>query len=82
VPAERACGPVLVVAAVATGLIAGLFYAYSVSVMPDLAGADDHTFVHGMNEINDAIENPVFFLSFLGAPALTLAALFSGRRSR
>jgi uncharacterized membrane protein len=73
--AARGSGGLLVAAALAMGLLAGLFYAYSVSVMPGLGQADDRTLVDAMQQINEAIENPVFFLSFLGAPVLTLAAL-------
>ncbi|WP_337821671.1 anthrone oxygenase family protein [Amycolatopsis sp. A1MSW2902] len=64
----------LVAAVVAAGLIAGLFYAYTVSVMPGLAHADDHTFVTAMRRINEAILNGWFMLSFLGAPLLAVAA--------
>lgn len=64
----------LVAATVATGLVAGLFYAFSVSVMPGLSRAGDRTFVDAMQRINVAILNPGFFLSFLGAPVLTLTA--------
>jgi len=66
---------VLVAALVAAGLIAGLFYAYTVSVMPGLARADDHTFVTAMREINVAILNGWFILSFLGAPLLAVGAV-------
>ncbi|WP_326835811.1 anthrone oxygenase family protein [Amycolatopsis rhabdoformis] len=68
-------GVVLVVAIVAAGLIAGLFYSYAVSVMPGLARADDQTFVTAMREINIAIVNGWFLLTFLGAPLLAAAAL-------
>ncbi|MFD2472315.1 anthrone oxygenase family protein [Amycolatopsis silviterrae] len=66
---------VLVAAVVAAGLIAGLFYAWTVSVMPGLARADDHTFVTAMREMNVAIVNGWFMLSFLGAPLLSIAAV-------
>ncbi|MFI5606650.1 DUF1772 domain-containing protein [Amycolatopsis sp. NPDC051903] len=68
-------GVVLVVAIVAAGLIAGLFYSYAVSVMPGLARADDHTFVTAMRQINIAIVNGWFLLTFLGAPLLAAAAV-------
>ena len=71
----RAADLALGAAALTMGLLAGLFYAYSVSVMPGLGEADDRTLVDGMQQINEAIENPVFFVSFLGAPVLILAAL-------
>ena len=66
---------VLVAAVVAAGLIAGLFYAWTVSVMPGLARADDHTFVTAMRGMNVAIVNGWFMLSFLGAPLLAIAAV-------
>ncbi|MDQ7810383.1 DUF1772 domain-containing protein [Amycolatopsis sp. A133] len=67
---------VLVAALVAAGLIAGLFYAYACSVLPGLARGDDKTFVEGMRGINVAIVNPVFMLTFLGAPVLAGVAVF------
>lgn len=66
----------LVAATIAAGLLAGLFYAYACSVMPGLARGDDKTFVEGMRGINVAIVNPVFMLSFLGAPLLAAVAVF------
>jgi uncharacterized membrane protein len=72
---------VLVAAAIATGLLAGFFYAYSVSVMPGLDQADDRTLVDGMQQINEVVANPVFFLSFGGAPILIVAAVILARRS-
>ncbi|HEV7650934.1 MAG TPA: anthrone oxygenase family protein [Actinophytocola sp.] len=66
---------VLVAATAAAGLAAGLFYAYACSVMPGLARADDKSFVEAMRGINIAIVNPVFMLSFLGAPLLAGVAV-------
>lgn len=74
-------GLVLGAAALTMGLLAGLFYAYAVSVMPGLANSDDRTLVDGMQHINVAIENPVFFLSFIGAPLLAGWAFVQARRS-
>src|SRR4051794_12031864 len=75
-------GVVLVAAMVAAGLIAGLFYAYACSVMPGLARGDDKTFVEAMRGINVAIINPVFMLTFLGAPLLAGVAVFLNLGSR
>lgn len=66
---------------IATGLLAGLFYAYACSVMPGLTRAEDRSFVDAMQQINEAIENPVFFLSFFGAPLFTLVAAILEWRS-
>ena len=63
-------GFVLGAALVAMALVAGLIYTFSVAVMPNLADADDRTFVATMQRFND---NPVFQLSFTGA--LVLIAL-------
>lgn len=57
----------LVVATAATGLSAGLLYAYSCSVMPGLARTDDRTFVTAMRAINEAILNGWFAFSSAGA---------------
>jgi uncharacterized membrane protein len=68
-------------ATAAMGLCAGLFYSYACSVMPGLAHTDDRTFIEAMQQINEAIQNPVFFASFAGAPALTVWALVIERRA-
>jgi uncharacterized membrane protein len=71
---------VLGAAGVATGLLAGFFYAYACSVMPGLHASSDRTAVEAMQNINEAVENPVFFASFMGAPALAIWALVTERR--
>jgi uncharacterized membrane protein len=68
-------GPILLAATVAAGLQAGTYYTWACGVMPGLAKADDQSFTSSMNHINVAIVNPVFMLSFLGAPALAAAAV-------
>ena len=72
---ETLRGPVLLAATVAAGLQAGTYYTWASGVMPGLAHTDDHTFTSSMNHINVAIVNPVFMLTFLGAPALAAAAV-------
>jgi uncharacterized membrane protein len=57
---------VLVLSAVATALIAGLFYAYSCSVNPGLGRLPDTQYIAAMQSINRAILNPLFFASFMG----------------
>ena len=49
--------------------------------MPGLTAADDRTLVDAMQQMIDAMENPAFFLTFLGAPALAAVALVQARRS-
>ncbi|MFI6846339.1 DUF1772 domain-containing protein [Kitasatospora sp. NPDC050467] len=81
----RAAGPLLATATVAMGLMAGLFFAFDVSVMPGLAKGDDRTYVTAMQNINRAIENGLFGLVFVGAFAVTGAAAYlqyrAGRRT-
>lgn len=67
--------PVLLAAALACGLQAGTYYTWATGVMPGLARVDDATFVHALQQVNLAIVNPLFMLTFLGAPALALLAI-------
>ena len=67
----------LVTATVATALLAGTFYAFTVAVVPGLARADARSAVTAMREINVAIVNPWFMLAFLGSPLLIGAALLA-----
>ena len=50
-----------------TGLSAGLFYAWSVSVIPGTRKVPDLTYLETMQSINRAILNPAFFLIFFGS---------------
>jgi uncharacterized membrane protein len=56
----------LTVTALASGLIAGLFYSYSCSVNPGLGALSDAGYLAAMQSINRVILNPVFFFSFMG----------------
>jgi uncharacterized membrane protein len=64
----------LVAATITSGLMAGLYYAYACSVMPGLSRTDDRTFISAMQQINVAILNPWFFVSFFGALVFTALA--------
>src|SRR5688572_1500996 len=57
----------LYAALVTTGLMAGVYLAFSIAVLPGIARGDDETFVSAMRGMNAAILNPVFGLVF-GAP--------------
>ncbi|WAZ22087.1 DUF1772 domain-containing protein [Streptomyces cinnabarinus] len=61
-------------AVVTTGLLAGSFYVFACGVMPALARSSDAVFVEVMRDVDEVIQNPVFMLSFLGAPLLTAVA--------
>jgi uncharacterized membrane protein len=73
-------GLVLGAALVAMALVTGLIFTFSAAVMPNLADADDRTFVETMQRFN---ENPVFPLTFTVALVLTaLAAVLQRRHGR
>jgi len=59
--------PLTMAAAVATGLIAGLFFFCSVALMPALARLDQSAGIRAMQAINVVIVRPLFLLVFLGA---------------
>jgi uncharacterized membrane protein len=50
-----------------TGIIAGLFFSWSVAVTPGLRKVDDEVFIISMKSMNQHIQNPFFFTSFFGA---------------
>ncbi|MCP2278281.1 Uncharacterized membrane protein [Nocardia amikacinitolerans] len=74
----------LVAAVLATGLTAGVFYAYAISVMPALKRSDDRTIIDLMQKINVVIINPWFMIAFLGTVAFGIIAalLHLGRDHR
>ena len=65
----------LALSTLTTGLIAGVFYAWSVSVNLGLADQPDASYVATTNAITNKIENPLFFASFLGAALFLILAL-------
>lgn len=69
---------ILVLATVAAGLQAGSYYVWACGVLPGLRRVDDDTFVGVVAQVNQAIVNPVFLVTFLGAPVLTGSALALG----
>lgn len=58
---------VLILTATTTALMAGLFFAWSCSVMPGIGRLPDASFLSSMQAMNRAILNPVFFSAFFGA---------------
>ena len=71
----------LATATVSAGLSAGLFYAYQVSVTRAMTEVDDVTYVMSFQAINDKIQNPWFFATFLGTPPLIVTAWALNRRA-
>ncbi|GAB5554370.1 MAG: hypothetical protein Sapg2KO_39610 [Saprospiraceae bacterium] len=62
-------------AVVLTGLSAGLFYAWQVSVIPGTKKVLDPTYLESMQAINRAILNPAFFLVFFGPIILLILSV-------
>ena len=72
---------ILALAIGTTALVAGLLYGFTVAVNPALARLPAPDYIRAMQAINDAILNPLFALSFFGAPVLLpLAAGLYARR--
>lgn len=67
---------ILTVTTTLTALIAGLFYAYSCSVNIGLAKLPNDGYITAMQSINREIQNPVFFISFMGTLLLLPISTF------
>ncbi|RFS20484.1 DUF1772 domain-containing protein [Chitinophaga silvatica] len=48
------------------GLVAGIFYCWSVSVTRGLALLPDKEYILAFQKLNQAIQNPLFFICFFG----------------
>ena len=70
-------------AVVLTGLSAGLFLAWSISIIPGTKRVIDATYLETMQSINRAILNPVFFTIFFGSVILlSLASIYQLHNSK
>jgi uncharacterized membrane protein len=61
----------LLPATVAMGLTAGVFGDWAHTIMPGIGATDDRTFVGAFQALDQAIVNPLFMLTFMGALALS-----------
>ena len=61
---------ILIIATLSSGLMAGLFYAWSISVTPGLAKMNDENYLQAFQSMNRAIQNPAFFIFFFGLVVL------------
>ncbi|MFJ3880940.1 DUF1772 domain-containing protein [Streptomyces sp. NPDC090077] len=82
---DRAATLLLGVSTVLIGLMAGLFFAFDVSVMPGLAAGDERTYVTAMQSFNAAIDGnglfgSVFVLALLTTAAAAVVEYRRGRR--
>ena len=66
----------LIAATLTTGMVAGLMADWAYTILPGLGRASDRTFVEGIQQLNRAIQNGWFFLSFLGAILFAALAAF------
>ena len=66
---------VIIAARTSNGLLAGVYFAFAVAIMPALHRLPDDVFASVMNEINEVIVNPFFMIAFLGAPLTALLVL-------
>ncbi|MEP6713219.1 MAG: anthrone oxygenase family protein [Ferruginibacter sp.] len=58
---------ILICTTVCVGLMAGLFFSFSYSVVLGLGRLSNADYISAMQHINRAIQNPVFFIIFLGS---------------
>jgi uncharacterized membrane protein len=77
--------PLTFVAALGSGLIAGLFFAFSAFVMNALSRLPPHQGIASMQSINVAVINPTFMSVFLGTALVSVflgvAAFFRWREA-
>ena len=59
-------------AVLGSGIVAGIFYAFSSFIMGALGKLPAHEGIAAMQSINIVVINPVFFLAFFGTAALSL----------
>jgi uncharacterized membrane protein len=62
-------------AAILSGVMAGIFYAFSTTIMASLARIPAPSGIAAMQSINVVIVNPLFLLVFLGPAALSAVLL-------
>lgn len=65
----------LIVAAIGSGMMAGLFFIFSNTIMTALDRLPDGGGVPAMQRINEVILNPLFFALFFGTGVLGIALL-------
>ncbi|MEU2957067.1 DUF1772 domain-containing protein [Streptomyces xanthochromogenes] len=76
----------LLISTILIGLMAGLFFAFGISVMPGLAAGDERTYVTAMQSFNKAIDGNalfgmVFVLALLTSAASAVVEFRKGRRA-
>jgi uncharacterized membrane protein len=64
-------------AALGSGLMAGLFFAFSTAVMPALGSLPEEQGIAAMQKINAAILNPLFLLLFFGTAVASIIGIIA-----
>ncbi|HEV2128425.1 MAG TPA: anthrone oxygenase family protein [Thermomicrobiales bacterium] len=64
----------LFTATVVTGLVAGIYLAFSIAVIPGLRVSGDATFIETMQNVNTKILNPAFLVIVFGSAVLPIIA--------
>ncbi|NGY61038.1 DUF1772 domain-containing protein [Lentzea sp. NEAU-D13] len=72
-------GIITLIAVAVSGLMAGVFFAFSTAVMPGLADLPAEYARGAMRRINVRIQNPLFLLVFSGNVVLCGIEVFTGR---
>lgn len=67
-----------VLAAVGSGMLAGLYAIFSIAIMPGLADQGPEAGMRAMQAINVRILTPLFLLLFMGTPAIATVAAMLG----
>jgi uncharacterized membrane protein len=67
----------VVAAAVGAGVVGGLLFAFSISVMPALGRQPDAAGMRVMQDVNVVILNPLFLALFMGTAVVALALIGS-----
>ncbi len=67
---------ILFFAIITTALSAGLFYAWSISVIPGLKNIPSKSYLEAVQSINRAILNPGFFIIFFGSLILMILSIY------
>ncbi len=63
---------ILILSTLFSGLMAGLFYSWSISVTPGLAEVGDENYLKAFQSMNRAILNPAFLIVFMGLVILLI----------
>jgi uncharacterized membrane protein len=73
-PRSKAAAPLLYLATLTVGLMAGFFFAFAALIMPSLGKVDDRSFVTAFQKINEGVQSGAFTFAFFGAFIFTGAA--------